>query len=179
MKEVLPSGAAVVAQDAAAQGARRATGAVASCAAPPPDPEVVVTAKRRKFAGTEKRRILQAADRCTQPGELGALMRREGIYSSMLRNWRKQRERGETAVLEARRRGPKPDLDRAAQRKVQAMQLEIDRLERRLAQAHEIIDDRGRDARYRAPPAQIRTGPIRAYGSYLGCVTAKRWSGHG
>ena len=140
MKEVLPSGAAVVAQDAAAQGARRATGAAGSCAAPPPDPEVVVTAKRRKFTGAEKRRILQAADRCTQPGELGALMRREGIYSSMLGNWRKQRERGETAVLEGRRRGPKPDLDLAAQRKVQAMQLEIDRLGRRLAQAHEIID---------------------------------------
>ncbi len=131
--------ATAVAEDAAAQGARRATGAAASSAAAC-DPEVVATAKRRKFSGAEKRRILLAAERCTQPGELGALMRREGVYSSMLSNWRKQRERDESAVLEARKRGPKPDLEMAAQRKVAVMQGEIDRLGRRLAQAHEIID---------------------------------------
>src|SRR5258706_7298952 len=50
----------------------------------PVDPEVVATAKRRQFSGSERRRILAAADRCTAPGEIGALLRREGIYSSML-----------------------------------------------------------------------------------------------
>ena len=98
------------------------------------------TARRRQFSGAEKRRILLAADRCTKPGELGALLRSEGIYSSMLSGWRKQRDRGESTALDARKRGRKPDLVMAEQRKARAMQLEIDRLRRRLAQAHEIID---------------------------------------
>jgi len=105
-----------------------------------PDPEVVATAKRRQFSGAEKRRILLAADRCTAPGELGSLMRREGVYSSMLSNWRRQRAHSETNGLEARKRGPKPNLETAAQRKIATLQLENDRLHRRLAQAHEIID---------------------------------------
>ncbi len=79
------------------QGARRATGGGAG-AARPPDPEVVATAKRRQFASSEKRRIVAAADACKKPGELGALLRREGIYSSMLSTWRKQM-RGPTRRL--------------------------------------------------------------------------------
>ena len=105
-----------------------------------PTPEVVATARRRQFSGTEKRRILLAADRCTKPGEVGALLRSEGIYSSLLATWRKQRDRGDATVLEARKRGRKPDALVASQHKVRAMQQEIDRLGRCLAQAHEIID---------------------------------------
>jgi transposase-like protein len=108
--------------------------------APPADPEVVATARRRQFSGAEKRRILSAADRCTKPGEIGALLRREGIYSSLLATWRKQRDRGDGSVLESRKRGRKPDALVASQHKVRAMQQEIDRLGRRLAQAQEIID---------------------------------------
>ena len=74
-----------------------------------------------------------------KPGELGALLRKEGIYSSMLSTWRKQRDRGDASALEARKRGRKPDPAAAEQRKLAAMQGEIDRLNRRLAQAHEII----------------------------------------
>ena len=95
-----------LAVEAAAEGARRATGGAASTAAP--DPEVAATAKRRQFSAAEKRRILGAADRCTKPGELGALLRREGIYSSMLATWRKQRAQAEAAALQARKRGRKP-----------------------------------------------------------------------
>jgi hypothetical protein len=68
------------------------------------------------------------------------LLRSEGIYSSLLATWRKQRARGDATVLEARKRGRKPDALVASQHKVRAMQQEIDRLGRRLAQAHEIID---------------------------------------
>ncbi len=66
---------------AAAQGVRR-TAEESPASLPLPDPEVAATAKRRQFSSREKRRILAAADRCTKAGEIGALLRREGIYSS-------------------------------------------------------------------------------------------------
>ena len=59
------------------------------------DPEVEPRAKRRRFSTAEKRRILQEADACREPGEVGALMRREGIYSSYLSDWRCERETGQ------------------------------------------------------------------------------------
>ncbi len=127
-----------LALDCAAQGARRATGAAPSNGAP--DPEVAATAKRRQFSGAEKRRILEAADRCTKPGELGALLRAEGIYSSMLANWRKQRAHTEEVALRARKRGRKPDLALADARRFEQVQRDNDRLRRSLAQAHRIID---------------------------------------
>jgi hypothetical protein len=124
--------------EAAAQGARRATGDAASTAAP--DPEVAATGKRRQFSGAEKRRILSAADRCAKPGELGALLRREGIYSSMLATWRKQRAQAEEAALQARQRGRKADPVLAETRKLEQLQRDNDRLRRRLAEAHTVIE---------------------------------------
>mgnify|MGYP002065136290 CR=1 FL=1 len=56
-----------------------------------PDPEVVPMAERRRFTAEEKLRILEEADACTEPGEIGALVRREGIYSSYLSRWRRAR----------------------------------------------------------------------------------------
>jgi transposase-like protein len=78
-------------------------------AAPPaiPDPEVVVKPKRRQFTAEYKRRILQEADACAQPGEIGALLRREGLYSSHLTTWRHQRQRGELQGLAPAKRGRK------------------------------------------------------------------------
>ena len=122
----------------AALGARRATGAAPGTAAP--DPEVVAVAKRRQFSAAEKRRILNAADRCTQAGELGALLRKESIYSSMLANWRKQRAQAEATALAAQPRGRKPDPVLAEARKVEQLQRECDRLRRRLAEAHTVIE---------------------------------------
>ena len=77
----------------ASQGARRAT-EEASGSAPPQaacatNAEVVAHVRRRQFSNTDKRRILDAADRCTRPGEVAALMRREGVYSSSLSTWRR------------------------------------------------------------------------------------------
>jgi len=134
----LPQGVAGIPADAAAQGARRATADAAS-AATAPDPEVSATAKRRQFSSAEKRRILSAADHCKKPGELGALLRKEGIYSSMLANWRKQRTRGDIAAATPKR-GRKPDPTLATVRRNQQLERENDRLRRRLAQAQEIIE---------------------------------------
>ena len=88
--ELLPQSVVGLVADPAVQGARRATGVAGSSAAMALDPEVAAVAKRRQYSNAEKRRILSAADRCRKPGELGALLRREGIYSSMLAKWRKQ-----------------------------------------------------------------------------------------
>jgi len=60
-----------------------------------PETEVVARPKRRRFTTAYKLRILEEADRCTRPGEIGALLRREGLYSSSLTSWRRQRERGQ------------------------------------------------------------------------------------
>src|SRR5450759_3485148 len=102
----------------ALQGARRATEDALSIASPPPDPEVAATAKRRQFSSSERRRILAAADRCSKTGEIGALLRREGIYSSQLATWRKQREATERAGLEPKKRGRKADPAIAEARRV-------------------------------------------------------------
>ena len=104
------------------------------------DPEVVATAKRRQFSAEKKRRILAEADACTKPGELGALMRREGIYSSMLATWRKQRDRATQTALEPQQRGRKPDPTRADRIRMEKLARENARLQRELTQARLIID---------------------------------------
>src|SRR3989441_912141 len=73
-----------------------------------PDPEVPAKAQRRRFPAEYRLRILKQADACKKPGELGALLRREGLYSSLLTNWRRQREQGALREMRGRRRGPKP-----------------------------------------------------------------------
>jgi len=72
--------------------------------------EVTEKAKRRHFSAAEKLKILQEADACKKPGEIGALLRREGLYSSYLAVWRKARAKGERKGLEAKRRGPAPKV---------------------------------------------------------------------
>ncbi len=74
-----------------------------------PDPEVVVKAERRHFTAEYKRRIVQEAEACNKPGQVGALLRREGLYSSHLNTWRAQRQRGELQGLTPAKRGPKAD----------------------------------------------------------------------
>ena len=95
-----------------------------------------VRAKRRTFSAQEKARILREAERCRQ-GELGALLRREGIYSAHLSKWRQQRDNGQLAGLTPRKRGPKvdPQADRLAQ-----LEHENARLQSKLGKAELIID---------------------------------------
>ena len=80
------------------EGARRATGGSPN-APVAGETEVVAKARRRRFTAEYKRRILREADRCTHPGEIGALLRREGLYSSHVTTWRAARDRGELAGL--------------------------------------------------------------------------------
>jgi len=109
-------------------------------AAPPVDPEVVAVARRRQFSRGDKRRILAAADCCTKPGEIGALLRREGIYSSQLAYWRKQRAAERVGGLDARKRGVKADPAIAEGHRTAKLTREIDRLQRQLTQARMIIE---------------------------------------
>jgi transposase-like protein len=102
-----------------------------------PDPEVVPRAKRRQFSGKYKLRILAEADQCTQRGEIGALLRREGLYSSHLTTWRKQRDRGQLEGLTPKKRGRKPDPQAA---ELARLQRENERLQARLEQAETIIE---------------------------------------
>ena len=129
----------------ASQGARRATedapGSVRPATPPGSDSEVVARARRRTFSNADKRRILQAADLCTKPGEIGALMRREGVYSSSLSTWRRQREAADLAALAPQRRGPKVD----AAARVDALHIaqltrERDKLRVELDKAHLVIE---------------------------------------
>ena len=85
-----------------------AFGPTATSAATAPDPEVPAKAQRRRFTAEYRLGILKQADACKRPGELGALLRREGLYSSHLANWRRQREQGALRDMRGRRRGPTP-----------------------------------------------------------------------
>jgi len=109
-------------------------------AAPPPNPEVEEKAKRRSYSAEYKRRVLREADACTEPGEVGALLRREGLYSSHLSSWRKQRERGELAGLSPKKRGRKHRRKTVSAKEHERLQRENRRLRQRLEQAELIID---------------------------------------
>jgi transposase-like protein len=102
--------------------------------------EVVPKAKRRQFSAQYKLRILEEADRCTAPGERGALLRREGLYSSNLTTWRRQRDQGQIGALSPKKRGPKPSSDAVLTQEVARLQKENGRLEKKLKQAELIID---------------------------------------
>src|SRR5574341_656364 len=120
------------------EGARRATGVSdGGGAGEVPDPEVREKAKRRQFSPEYKLRVLREADACQGEGQIGALLRREGLYSSHLVTWRRQRETGALAGMRARKRGPK---GREEDPRVKQQAREIARLQRRLKQAETIID---------------------------------------
>ena len=98
--------------------------------------EVVARPVRRRFTAEYKLRILQEAGRCSN-GELGALLRREGLYSSHLTTWRKQRERGALAALAAKKRGPKVDVQAE---ELARLRRENVKLQTKLQRADLIID---------------------------------------
>ena len=109
-------------------------------AAPLPDPEVPAKAARRRFAAEYKLRILQEVDACREPGEIGALLRREGLYSSHLCAWRRQRDEGLLHGLSPKRRGPKAAARNPLSRKLAELERENERLRQRLEQAEAIIE---------------------------------------
>jgi transposase len=101
-----------------------------------PDPEVPAKPQRRRFSAEYRLRILKQADACRKPGELGALLRREGLYSSLLTNWRRQRDHGALREMRGRRRGPKA---RPVDPRVKQLEAENRRLQRKLQRAETII----------------------------------------
>ena len=102
-----------------------------------PDPEVAERARRRQFTASYKLRILQQADAC-KDGELGALLRQEGLYSSHLHTWRRLRDRGLLNAFQPRRRGRPPKDPMSAE--VARLRQENERLGRKLAVAETVIE---------------------------------------
>jgi transposase-like protein len=105
-----------------------------------PDPELVERPKRRRFSAAYKLGILREAEACTRPGEIGALLRREGLYSSILSEWRKQRDAGSLQAL-SRPRGRKPDDPRDAQ--IAGLRRRAERAEAELSKARRVIEVQG------------------------------------
>jgi transposase-like protein len=102
--------------------------------------EVVATAKRRLISNADKRRIVLAAAACTKPGEIGALMRREGVYSSGLATWRRQYAAGDLSDVASKKRGPKADSARAELKQLALVTRERDKLRVQLSNAQLVIE---------------------------------------
>ncbi len=111
-----------------------------------PDPEVVAKPSRRRFSAKYRLRILEEADRCTQPGEIGRLLRREGLHSSHLSVWRKARRNGSPEAPAPKKRGAKPAESNPPGPKVRQLEAKVARLEKELATARTIIDVQGKVA---------------------------------
>ena len=107
----------------------------------PPDPEVPERPQRRRFTAEYKLRILKEDDACTEPGQIGALLRREGLYSSHLVDWRRQRDAGALEALGKRRGRPRPD---PKDKEIARLRTDNVRLRRRLEQAEKVIEVQGK-----------------------------------
>jgi len=129
------------------EGARRATG-VFPGGAPAAEPltgsagdtEVVAKAQRRRFTAEYKRRIVREADRCTTAGAIGALLRREGLYSSHLTTWRAARDRGELEGLAPKKRGPKAPPPDPRDKKIAEQEREIGKWRKRAERAEALVE---------------------------------------
>ncbi len=127
----------------ASQGARRATEDAPVSARPVSpgiDCEVVAIAKRRIRTNADKRRIVLGAAACTKPGEIGALMGREGVYPSALATWRRQYAAGELNAAESKRRGPRAAPAREELKQLALMTRERDKLRVQLSNAQLVIE---------------------------------------
>lgn len=105
-----------------------------------PNPEVSARPSRRKFRAEYKLRIVREADACTKPGEIGALLRREGLYSSLLTMWRRARDRSEFDALKPKKRGPQSKERNPLTKENDRLRRENAQLRGKLEQAELIID---------------------------------------
>ncbi len=112
----------------------------------PPDPEVVAKPTRRQFSAQYRLRILEEADRCSELGEVGRLLRREGLYSSHLTAWRKARRNGSLQGLASKKRGAKSKARNPLSPKVRELEAKVARLEKELHTAHTILEVQGKVA---------------------------------
>jgi transposase-like protein len=113
--------------------------------------EVVAKSKRRQYPAEYKLRILREVEACKGSGEVGALLRREGLYSSLVSKWREQRERGSLTGLSGQKRGPKVDPQA---KEVERLQRENKRLQEKLERAELIIDVQKKVARLLGVPLE-------------------------
>ncbi len=104
------------------------------------NPEVPEKASRRRFDATYRLKIVEEADRCTEPGQIGELLRREGLYSSQLATWRKLRDEGALGGLHGKKRGRKPRRKDLRDQELERLRKENGQLQKRLRQAETIID---------------------------------------
>lgn len=102
--------------------------------------KVEAKAERRRFTADYKLKVIGEADKCQKPGEIGALLRREGLYWSNLSNWRKQRASGELAGLTAKKRGPQRQEKNPLAERVKELERENGRLQRRADLAEGIVE---------------------------------------
>jgi transposase len=121
------------------EGERNGVANSPAAAAPPPDPEVSAQSQRRRFTPAYKASIVEKAMACTEPGQIGALLRREGLYSSALTLWRRQYLSGALQALKDDKRGRKRTRD-ARDEELDRLRREIERLSKKLNQAELIID---------------------------------------
>ena len=105
-----------------------------------PDPEVSEKPTRRRYSAEYKLKILRQADKCTKRGELGALLRREGLYSSHLKTWQEQREKGTLHGLAPKKRGRKAIPKNPLSDELQQLRRENEQLKHKLKQTETIID---------------------------------------
>ena len=112
---------------------------LAAASAPVPDPEVSAQPARRQFSGAYKAQIVEEASRCTQPSQIGALLRREGLVSSQLSLWRRQYRKGVLKALRDDKRGRKPIHDHR-DREMDRLRRENVRLAKKLKQAETILE---------------------------------------
>jgi transposase len=106
----------------------------------PEDVQVVAKPQRRSFTAEYKRRILKEADACTTPGAVGALLRREGLYSSHLVEWRRAGARGELAALTPKKRGRKPTPVDPRDRKIAELERQLAQMTGRAERAEALVE---------------------------------------
>ena len=124
-----------------AEGERRQIAGGGAVPVGVPDPELALRATRRRFTAAYKLGIVLAAEACTRPGEIGELLRREGLYSSLLTEWRRARDSGALGALEPRQRGPKPPSAERVENA--ALRRQLERAESDLQTARRVIEVQG------------------------------------
>ena len=105
-----------------------------------PSPEVPERPTRRRFTAEYKVRVVEEAEACTEPGEIGALLRREGLWSSSLSRWRRQYRAGALKSMKQRKRGPRAPAGGAVARENKELKQRVTRLERRLRRAEKLLE---------------------------------------
>jgi transposase len=124
-----------------------------------PDPELVERASRRRFSAAYELSIVGEADACSKPGEIGALLRREGLYSSHLGKWREQRDQGALGALAPKPRGPRPPSQDAVENVKLRRELDLSRAD--LATARRVIEVQGKCAARRSVVFPVQPGRTR------------------